>query len=145
MIGGHTTGSHYQADTLIKLYHDFDEVDRMDMYRLSDISAINGNRDAAAIAYMSEKLLKRSEADKVLIVISDGWPTECAFYSYDAEEDTIITIQKYRKKGINIIGAVVDCYEDIERIYGKRNCLDLTDLTKLPVVLAAMVKRYILG
>ena len=145
MIGGHTTGSHYQADTLIKLYHDFDEVDRMDKYRLSDISAINGNRDAAAIAYMSEKLLKRSEADKVLIVISDGWPTECAFYSYDAEEDTIITIQKYRKKGINIIGAVVDCYEDIERIYGKRNCLDLTDLTKLPVVLAAMVKRYILG
>ena len=32
----------------------------------------------------------------------------------------------------------------IEKIYGRMNCLDLTDLSKLPVTLSSLVKRYIL-
>lgn len=143
MIVGHTT-SHYGETCTMNLYHDFDEVDGKDKYRLAGIKDDCGNRDGAAIAYMSEKLLKRPEADKVLIVISDGWPTEAGFFSPDAREDTKETLRRYRKKGVNIIGAVIDCYHDIEKIYGRMNCLDLTDLSKLPVTLSSLVKRYIL-
>ena len=56
----------------------------------------------------------------------------------------MITLQKYRKKGVNIIGAVIDDYDSVEEIYGRMNCLNLTDLTKLPTALSALVKRYIL-
>ena len=145
IIAGHTAKYGSSAGTCdIKLYHDFNEVDGKDKYRLAGITDEDGNRDGAAIAYMSEKLLKCPESDKVLIVISDGMPTESGFYSCDAKEDTILTIQKYRKKGVNIIGAVIDEYESIADIYGKIHCLDLTDLCKLPIALSALVKRYIL-
>ena len=144
IIAGHTADCGYSHTCDMKLYHDFDEVDGNDKYRLAGITDECGNRDGAAIAYMCEKLLKRPEADKVLIVISDGQPTECGFFSVNAKEDTMITLQKYRKKGVNIIGAVIDDYDSVEEIYGRMNCLNLTDLTKLPTALSALVKRYIL-
>ena len=146
MIAGHTTSSDYDDnDCMMKLYHDFDEVDGMDKYRLGGIEASRENRDGAAIAYMSEKLLKRPEADKILIVISDGWPSHSGFFNSVPVEDTKETLQRYRRKGIHIIGAVIDCYRDIEQIYGRMNCLDLMDLSKLPMTLSSLVKRYILN
>jgi hypothetical protein len=141
MIVGHTA---HRNTCDILVYHDFDEPDRVDKYRLADIDDRNGNRDGAAIAYCCEKLLKRPEADKILIVISDGLPTECGFFSYDAREDTEMTIEKYRKKKVKIIGAIIDDYKYIAEIYGKMNCLDLTDLDKMPGELSSLVKRFIL-
>lgn len=142
LIVGHTDND---GTCDILMYHDFNEVDHRDKFRLAKISARNGNRDGAAITYCCEKLLKRPEADKILIVISDGMPTESGFYSRNATEDTEITIAKYRKKRCRVIGAIIDSYGTVENIYGKQNCLDMTDLTEVPFTLADLVKRYVLN
>jgi hypothetical protein len=55
-----------------------------------------------------------------------------------------MTIEKYRKKKVKIIGAIIDDYKYIAEIYGKMNCLDLTDLDKMPGELSSLVKRFIL-
>ena len=141
LIVGHTD---FKGTCDLLMYHDFDEVDHHDKYRLAGITARNGNRDGAAIAYCCEKLMKRPEADKILIVISDGLPTESGYYSRNAKEDTEITIARFRKKGCRIIGAILDSYGSVESIYGRNNCLDMTDLKKVPVALSELVKRYIL-
>jgi hypothetical protein len=44
-----------------------------------------------------------------------------------------------------VIGAIIDSYGTVENIYGKQNCLDMTDLTEVPFTLADLVKRYVLN
>lgn len=138
---GHTVDS---DDCTLFVYHDFVNHDRMDKFRLSSIEAISGNRDGAAIAYMCEKLKKRSEKRKILIVITDGIPAEIGFnVGCNAVEDTRITVSKYTKD-IQIFGAVIDGEIDtMRRIYGEK-VLDLCDLSKLPIQLTALIKRMVL-
>jgi nitric oxide reductase activation protein len=96
MICGHTTG--WSDEVLIRSFVDFDTNDGKDRYRLADITAMYGNTDGGAITYVGEKLLKRPEEQKVLIVISDGQPSGTSFYSYDYNEDTTMAVNYYRKK-----------------------------------------------
>ncbi len=141
MIIGHTaSGSSGTCDLYV--YHDFEEAGNRDKYRLAGISERNGNRDGAAITYCCEKLLKRPEKDKVLIVISDGEPTEVGFHDCDAMEDTILTVKEYSRKKIQVFGAVIDGnMENIRRIYGDRT-MDVTDISDLGKELSGLVKRF---
>ena len=140
-ICGHTTTSY--DDVLINCYVDFDTNDGKDRYRLSEIQAISNNIDGAAITYIGEKLLKRPEEQKVLIVISDGQPCGPSFYSNNADEDTMLAIKHYRKKGINVFGAVVDEWENVSRLYGEQYAFDCQDGKELERQLIRLVKRYI--
>ena len=140
MICGHTTGG---DDVLIRNYVDFDTNDGKDRYRLAEIKGMDNNIDGAAITYMGEKLLKRPEEQKVLIVISDGMPCGPSFYSQDRDEDTALAIKTYRKKGINVFGAVVDDFEDVSRLYGEEYSFDCTDGAKLERQLIRLVKKYL--
>ena len=92
---------------------------------------------------MGERLLKRPEEQKVLIVISDGMPCGPSFYSQDRDEDTAIAIKTYRKKGINIFGAVVDDWEDVSRLYGEEYSFECMDGEKLERQLIRLVKKYL--
>ena len=140
-ICGHTTTGN--DDVLINSYVDFDTNDGKDRYRLAQIQAIANNIDGAAITYIGEKLLKRPEEQKVLIVISDGQPCGPSFYSVDPDEDTVLAIKQYRKKGINIIGAVVDEWEKVSHLYGEQYAFDCKDGKELERQLIRLVKRYI--
>lgn len=95
------------------------------------------------LPYMGERLLKRLEEQKVLIVISDGMPCGPSFYSQDRDEDTAIAIKTYRKKGINIFGAVVDDWEDVSRLYGEEYSFECMDGEKLERQLIRLVKKYL--
>ena len=139
-ICGHTTVGN---DVLIRNYVDFDTNDGKDRYRLAEIDGIANNIDGAAISYMGERLLKRPEEQKVLIVISDGMPCGPSFYSQDRDEDTAIAIKTYRKKGINIFGAVVDDWEDVSRLYGEEYSFECMDGEKLERQLIRLVKKYL--
>lgn len=139
MICGHTTEG---DDVLIRNYVDFDTNDGKDRYRLAEISGRENNIDGAAITYMGEKLLKRTEEQKVLIVVSDGLPCGPSFYSQDRDEDTAIAIKTYRRKGINIFGAVVDDFEDVSRLYGEEYSFECSD-GKLERELLRLVKKYL--
>lgn len=140
MVCGHT--ENYRTE--IHSFVDFDTVDDKDCYRLADIEACGGNIDGAAITYCCEKLLKRSEDQRVLIVISDGLPAGTSYYSkgYNAVEDTKLAIAKYRKKGITIFGAAIDSAKNICNIYGSDYFFDCED-GLLEQQLCKIVKRYL--
>ena len=141
MIYGHSTG--YGIGVDLYSYAEFEAIDRDDCYRLIDISSRGSNRDGAALRYVAEQLSKRHEDIRILILISDGQPADWGYGGTAAEEDLRGIKQEYsRKKILFIAAAVGDDKDNLERIYGD-SFMDITDLSKLPVKLTNVVKRYI--
>ena len=139
MVYGHS------SDIGVDLYSyaEFDAIDRDDRYRMMDISARNDNRDGAALRYVAERLARRSEDVKLLMLVSDGQPWDTGYYGTAAEEDLRGVKQEYQRKGILFVAAAIGSdKENIERIYGN-SFLDISDLNKLPVKLAGIIKRFI--
>lgn len=140
-IYGHTTG--YSDGVELYSYAEFDSFDDDDKYRLMDIGARSCNRDGAALRYIAEKLSKRPEEAKILILVSDGQPNGTGYVGTAAEEDLRGIKQEYQRKGIMLVAAAIgEDKESIERIYGD-SFMDITDLNQLPVKLTAVVKRHI--
>ena len=140
LVYGHSTSS---GRVDLYSYAEFDAIDRDDRYRLMDISSRGSNRDGAALRYVAEQLAKRTEDVKILMLVSDGQPADSGYYGTAAEEDLRGVKQEYQRKGILFVAAAIGADKDnIERIYGD-SFLDITDLNKLPVKLAGIIKRYI--
>ncbi len=139
MVYGHSTGSGVDLYS----YAEFDAIDRDDRYRMMDISARDSNRDGAALRYVAERLARRGEDVKLLMLVSDGQPADIGYYGTAAEEDLRGVKQEYQRKGILFVAAAIgNDKENIERIYGD-SFLDISDLNKLPVKLAGIIKRFI--
>lgn len=139
MIYGHSATSGVDLYS----YAEFDAIDQDDRYRLMDISARSNNRDGAALRYVAERLSQREEDVKLLMLVSDGQPADSAYYGSAAEEDLRGIKKEYQRKGILFIAAAIGSdKENIERIYGN-SYLDISDLNKLPVMLAGIIKRFI--
>lgn len=139
MVYGHSTGSGVDLYS----YAEFDAIDRDDRYRMMDISARGSNRDGAALRYVAERLARRSEDVKLLMLVSDGQPADTGYCGTAAEADLRGVKQEYQRKGILFVAAAIgNDKENIERIYGD-SFLDISDLTKLPVKLAGIIKRFI--
>ena len=110
---------------------------------MMDISARGSNRDGAALRYVAERLSRRSEDVKLLMLVSDGQPADTGYYGTAAEEDLRGVKQEYQRKGILFVAAAIGSdKENIERIYGD-SFLDISDLNKLPDKLAGIIKRFI--
>lgn len=140
MVYGHSTGKN---GVELYSYSEFGTIDREDKYRLVDISSRIENRDGAALRFVAERLSKRSEELKLLILVSDGQPADSGYYGTAAEEDLRGIRQEYRRKGLLFVAAAIgDDKENIERIYGD-SFLDITDLNQLPVKLTQVVKRFL--
>ena len=104
LIMGHTDDSNVQ----IYAYTDFDSMDKMDRYRLMDLSARYGNRDGAALRYVAERLLKQPEEKKLLLLVSDGQPAGTGGYLGSAAEADLREIKKeYTNKGILFVAAAI--------------------------------------
>ncbi|MDO5123100.1 MAG: nitric oxide reductase activation protein NorD [Eubacteriales bacterium] len=143
-VYGHSTGYHGSGESVdLYSYAEFDSFDQDDKYRMMDISARGSNRDGAALRFVAEKLSKRPEAVKLLILVSDGQPAADGYYGTAAEEDLRGIKQEYQRKGILFIAAAIgNDKQNIERIYGD-SFLDISDLTQLPTKLTNVVKRHI--
>jgi nitric oxide reductase activation protein len=108
-----------------------------------DISSRGSNRDGAALRYVAEQLSKRKEDIRMLILVSDGQPSDSGYYGTAAEEDLRGIKREYTRKGILFIAAAVgEDKANIERIYGD-SFMDITDLNKLPIKLTNVVKQHI--
>ena len=145
MVYGHTTGYDKSGNDTVELfsYAEFDSFDRDDKYRLMDIGARSCNRDGAALRYVAESLSKRPEAVKLLILVSDGKPSDTGYSGEAAEEDLRGIKQEYQRKNIIFVAAAIGNDKDrIEKIYGD-SFLDITDLNQLPVKLTTVVKKHI--
>ena len=141
-IYGHTS-AFYKKEVQLHSYAEFDTFDDTDKYRLMDIRARENNRDGAAVRFVAERLLRRPETTKLLIIISDGQPWDSGYTGTAAEEDLRGIKQEYKQKGIVFVAAAIgDDKENIERIYGD-SFLDITDLNELPVKLTDIIKRHI--
>ena len=139
MIYGHST----DEGVALYSYAEFDAIDRDDKYRLMDISARSNNRDGAALRYVAEQLSQRPEDIKLMILVSDGQPADSGYMGTAAEEDLRGIKQEYQRKKVLFVAAAIGSdKENIERIYGD-SFLDITDLNKLPVKLAGIIKRFI--
>ena len=140
MIYGHTTRN---RDVMLYSYAEFDSVDHQDKYRLMDISARNSNRDGAALRFAAERLAKRPETWKLLILMSDGQPSAYGYYGSAAEEDLRSIKKEFEKQGVHIFSAAIgDDKENIQRIYGD-GFLDITRLDDLPKNLSVLIKQYL--
>ena len=143
-VYGHST-SYPTGKSVVELYSyaEFDSIDNLDRYRIMDIQSRDSNRDGAALRFVAEKLLKRPEQAKLLILVSDGQPADYGYSGSAAEEDLRGIKQEYTRKGITFVAAAIgDDKPSIERIYGD-SFLDITDLNQLPTKLTSVVKRHI--
>lgn len=138
-IYGHTD----DGDVEMYAYAEFESVDNKDQFRLMDISARSCNRDGAALRFVAERLMTRPEAQKLLILISDGQPNGSGGYSgTEAEADLRGITLEYSRKGIAFLAAAIgDDRPNIRRIYGDDCFLDITDLQSLPQNLTKQVMR----
>lgn len=139
LVYGHTETD----DVDMFAYAEFDSADNKDKYRLMDMSARCGNRDGAALRFVAERLVKRDEEVKLLILISDGQPAADNYYGTAAEADLRGIKREYTNKGITMFAAAIgDDRDNIERIY-MDGFLDVTDLSKLPANLACLISRHV--
>ena len=147
-ITGHTTC--YKGMAAYN-YVDPKSPDKRDKYRLVHLNAEGGTTDACALTYMSERMLKRPEAAKVVIVISDGQPNTLG-YDFGhlgrrkPKDDLIECIKHYRRKGIKVFALGVDasCVKAQSEIYGETFTFDCSDLSRLGPEMVKLIKRYVL-
>ena len=136
---GHTEYS----DVELYAYAEFDNPDKNDRFRIMDMSARCGNRDGAALRFVAERLSKRPEETKLLIVISDGQPAGNGYGGTAAEADLRGIKHEYKNKGVTMFAAAIGADKaNIERIY-QEGFLDITDLNKLPMNLTKLVLKYL--
>ena len=140
MVYGHNSSSGHVS---LYSYAEFTEIDGNDRYRLMGISSRNCNRDGAALRYVADRLSRRSEDIRLLILVSDGLPYDIGYSDQVAKDDLQAIIRQYRRKGLVFAAAAIgDDREQIEEIYGD-SFMDISDLRQLPQKITQLVKRYI--
>lgn len=144
MVYGHSTGYSEDGDTVeLYSYAEFESFDQDDKYRLMDIKSRSNNRDGAALRFAADRLSKRSETVKLLILVSDGQPADSGYSGSAAEEDLRGIKQEYQRKGVLFVAAAIgEDKPNIERIYGD-SFMDISDLNQMPIKLTSVVKRHI--
>lgn len=144
-IFGHTE-KYSNAEVNLHCYSTFDCVDGNDKYRLADITARENNRDGCALLYVSERLAKRQEQKKLLLVISDGQPEAYSYRGERAKSDIKhIKNQAKRKHDISVIAAAIDMDKDyIKAIYGD-SFLSIDKLDEMPKTFSQILKKNILN
>lgn len=143
-IYGHSTEySKGREDVAIYSYAEFDDVDKKDAYRLMGVHARSNNRDAVPLRFVAERLLRRPEDEKILILISDGQPAANSYYGTKPCEELANIKKEYERKHIGFVAAAIgDDKEQIEKIYGDA-FLDITDLNTLPLKLTNVIKKHL--
>lgn len=127
----------------IHSFAEFDSMDGKDKYRIMDARSCGANRDGVAVRYMGEKLLARPEKQKLLILISDGFPNGLNYCGITAKEDLRGIKDDLTNRGVIFLAAAIgDDKAAIQEIY-EEAFLDISDLKKLPEKLAKQVLKKI--
>ncbi len=120
--------------TILRQYKDYDSP-RSQNERIFDFFGTGMNRDGFALRAVAERLEKRQEENKILIVLSDGKPNDVRVFKKAAQNpeakeyagdiavnDTAKEVRRLRLKGISVLGVFTGKEEDLsaqQRIYGK--------------------------
>ena len=126
---GYSTSWEY---TMMHRFRDYDDTKEMNT-RIFEFHATGNNRDGLAIKAGYTSLLARPEEHKILIVLSDGKPSDVArtssgisrverYMGEDAVRDTAFEIRKARAAEICVLGVFAGNVDDLtseKKIYGK--------------------------
>lgn len=135
----------HNVTNTVNLYSfaEFDSVDGNDRYRIMSAVPSGCNRDGLAYRYVGQKLLKRSEKNKLLILFTDGKPNDYAYSGNIAKMDLQSAKLQLQNRGVTTFAAAIGEDKDvIEDIYGD-GFLNISDIKKLPIYLGRLVKRYV--
>ena len=115
---------------------------------IMQLNAEEDNRDGFAIRLMTERILRRSEKQKFLMVFSDGEPAAMN-YAQNGFIDTHEAVVEARKQGIQVINVFLSKGEidegkrkTIENIYGKYTVL-VSNVKDLPDVLFPLLRKLL--
>ncbi len=136
---------HDSSGNTVNIYNFFNfNSSKSKKYSLMNMKAGKGNRDGAAIRFCCEQLDKREEK-KMFVIISDGQPSAMNYGGFEAENDIHSIMKEYQKKGFIFVSASIGSdRENIRRIYGEKNVIDITDLSVLPKTLTKVIKNQIM-
>ena len=146
VYGHHTDGyGHRRLEDEIVYLHSCAEFepDKNDRYRIAALHPDGANRDGVALKFMGQKLLKRTEKQKLLVLISDGLPNSNRYKGEMAKKDLCAIKKGLTGKGIVFLAAAIGAdKEKIREIY-REAFLDISDVEKLPVMLTKQVLKYV--
>lgn len=135
-IIGHSGNERYQS-TIYK-YFQFKEEPYYSLekpYNLVTAKARSCNCDSGALYYMQKVMKRVQNKDKIVIIFSDGQPTECT------ELDLTNQVKAMEKEGIHVIGVGIN-FDSIKDYYpdnaNGKNLKEMVD------IIISILKRYVL-
>lgn len=135
-IVGHTSHSYHQC--IINRYYQFKEEANYTLqkpYALSAITSKSGNCDSGSLYYMQSVMKHVRNKDKIVIIFSDGQPTECS------EGELKQQVRTMEREGIHVIGVGIN-FESIKEYYpDNANGKNLKEMIDIVV---SILKRYVL-
>ena len=124
-------------------YAEFDSIDGADAIRIAGMEAVDCNRDGAALRYVGERLLKREESLKILVLISDGRPNGVGYSGEPARKDLLETKHCLERRGVHLFAAAIGKDKElIESIY-QNGFLNISDLKTMPEKLVKLLIAYL--
>ena len=140
-IIGHSS-SNIGADVFI--YSDAEKPDPRDRLRLMDIKARWNNRDGMPIRLAMKRLEEYPEAQKLLVVVTDGQPAAQGYGGTAAEADLHDVAKHCEKEGIALMVAAIDAdKERIKKIYGAKHFVDIKELDTLSGRVIKVIKNLL--
>lgn len=136
IITHHNTGPMYTCD--ITKYHLFREDKSYKpnkSYALTEIRATGGNCDSGALYFMEKYISKVHNKDKIVIMFSDGQPTECT------GTDLRNQVKHMEAKGIKVIGVGIG-FPEIAEYYS--DYANGNNLKQMLDIVSNILQRYVL-
>ena len=123
---------------------DFDEAyNQTAQRRISAITDKHENRDGTAIRHTTEKLRRRDERTKMLVLLSDGKPEDKKYQGEYGIEDTKKAIKEAQRCGIKLFCVTVDrqAADYLPRMYSNSRWVVIDDVMKLPQKITGIYKQ----
>lgn len=146
IYGHHTDGhSHRRLEAETVFLHSLAEYmpEADDPYRILQMQPTGSNRDGTALLFMGNKLLQRREKHKILVIISDGLPNATQYCGKAAQKDLMQIKRDLTKEGVTFLAAAIGTDREAIREIYQEAFLDISDMEKLPVLLAKQIIKYI--
>ena len=144
---GHSTVSYYFPKEDVEIYKVFDfNHSKQEVKKISGLSAKRNNRDGFAFRYALNKIKKRPEPFKVIIIISDGLPAAQMYSGKVGKMDIQNFLKEAEKTGISVLSFNIGSdQKSLEDIYGDIvDCSNLDDAPKnIAEALCKESRRYL--
>lgn len=135
-IIGHTSNGYHQ--TKIFKYYQFKEESHYTLekpYSLVKATSRNGNCDSGALYYMQSSMRQVRNKDKIVIIFSDGQPTECT------DNELVKQVENMERNGIHVIGVGIN-FDSIKEYYSDN--ANGKNLKEMVDIVVSILKRYVL-